>query len=92
MWKTFEAPYRRPPTELQSLSHTKPAVEVIEARFGLPWLNTAVVVEADHETALASLPGWMRRTVVRALAEAGFVVEVTRTTFSLAGGRAGPTR
>jgi hypothetical protein len=91
LWNRVEAPYRQPPEELECVGQSKPTIEVLKARFLPPWMNTAAVVEGDRETAVAVVPAWLRRSVLEALAEAGFVVHVTRTSFYIAGDRAGPT-
>lgn len=37
-----------------------------------PWLNTSIVLEDPHETAIASVPSWQRRRLLKALRDAGF--------------------
>ncbi len=75
------------PEAPQAVVHREHHVAVIYARFGMPWLNTGVVL-ADTETlntgtAVVQLPGWERRRLVEALHKAGFAVDLHPTAFSM---------
>src|SRR5438477_2904880 len=70
-----------------AIVHRDRQVAVVIARFGMPWLNTRLVL-VDAETlgtgtAVVQLPGWERRKLVDALARTGFAVDTHRRAFSM---------
>jgi hypothetical protein len=75
-----------------TIHHTDRVVTVVFGWFGLPWMNTGLLLTdpagIDQFTARLLFPAWQRKTIVAALIEAGFAVEVYRTVFS-AGGQIG---
>jgi hypothetical protein len=73
--------------ELAVVVHTKPIVTVIRGRLLPPWMNTSVVIEGDSETAVATVPGWRRHRLLRAIRDAGFTIEEQMRLFDVGGGR-----
>ena len=57
-------------------------IQMIRGRLLPPWMNTHFVISDGDETALAGVPGWSRRGIVRQLQQAGFSVEEEVSSFS----------
>lgn len=67
-------PLTRGYTKVDRLTHSSRRVTMLKARFLPPFINTRLVIEDNDVVAMASLPGWFRRRLRRALREAGFEV------------------
>jgi hypothetical protein len=80
------------PEPAAPVRHDGDTVVVAYARFGFPWMNTGVVLTdaaaIGQSTATVLLPAWHRSSVIDAIRNAGFDVEVYPTVFS-AGGEIG---
>lgn len=64
-------PMTRGYTKVDRLTHSSRSVTMLKARFLPPFINTRLVIEDNGVVAMASLPGWFRRRLRRALLEAG---------------------
>ena len=63
-------------TSIAELVHTAESVNVVTSVFIPPWFNVRIVFEGSD--AEASIPIWLRATVIRELSAAGFEVRVQR--------------
>jgi len=69
-------------TSIEKIEHAGPTVTLILARFGLPWMNTSIVVRSVDAVGIATTWGFARRRVRGALRAAGFTIEEQRTWIS----------
>ena len=65
-------PLTRGYTKIDRLAHSGRCVTMLKGRLLPPFVNTRLVIEDGNIVAMASLPGWSRRRLRRALREAGF--------------------
>lgn len=61
-------------TKVDRLTHAGREVTMLKARFLPPFINTRLVIEDGDVVAMASMPGWFRARLRRALSEAGFAI------------------
>jgi len=67
-------PLTRGYTKVDRLTHVGREVTMLKARWLPPFINTRLVIEDGDVVAMASMPGWFRGRLRRALREAGFEV------------------
>ena len=75
-------PLTRRVTHVEPVVQGPRTIQMIRGRLLPPWINTHFVISDGDETALAGVPGWSRRGIVRQLQQAGFSVEEEVSSFS----------
>lgn len=62
-------------TKVDRLTHNRRKVTMLKGRLMPPFINTRLVINDGNIVAMASLPGWSRRRLRRALRDAGFDID-----------------
>lgn len=72
-------PLSRRVSKTTSIVHHGVNIDFYRARLMPPWISTSIVVSDGRQTALATFPSWMRKSLRAALERNGFKVQIINT-------------